>query len=126
MPPQPICDLYKKYQKMDDAAVDGDLDVIDFTRGLTDFQKSKLIPVEIIPSELISSAQAAFKHPDNVDPSTLNATEVGSLPPACTVYEHADFPGQTIPLQLISRHLTPSRAPSTALSPPTGEPMADA
>ncbi|KAF2491249.1 hypothetical protein BU16DRAFT_566161 [Lophium mytilinum] len=91
MPPQPICNMYRKYQKIDDAAVDGDLDIIDFNRGLTEDQKTQLIHVYTIPSELIASAEKAFKNHGKISNGDIVEAEV--LPPACTVYEHKEFPG---------------------------------
>ncbi|KAF2801431.1 uncharacterized protein BDZ99DRAFT_577573 [Mytilinidion resinicola] len=91
LPPQSICDMYRKYQKMDDAAVDGDLHIIDFNRGLTEDQQMQLIAVDIIPSELIASAEKAFKNHGKTTNGDL--VEAESLPPACTVYEHKEFPG---------------------------------
>jgi len=87
LPPQAICDAYKRYQRMDDAAVSADLEIIDFTRGLTEEQDRKLVPVDTIPSELITVALKAFK----VEREEKSA----GIPEACTVYEHYDFPGTT-------------------------------
>ncbi|KAH7390328.1 hypothetical protein BKA64DRAFT_710882 [Cadophora sp. MPI-SDFR-AT-0126] len=91
IPPQAICNVYKKYQRMDDEAVDADLDIVDFNRGLTDVQKEKLVAVGTVESKLIAKAQKVFKFygKDNTeDPSGPDP-----LPTPCTIYEHKDFPG---------------------------------
>ncbi|OWP00695.1 hypothetical protein B2J93_1080 [Marssonina coronariae] len=90
--PQAVCNVYKKYQRMDDAAVDQDLDIVDFERGLTEAQKEKLSRVGIVPSEVISSARAAFK-PSGQE-SEDRTLECDSAPG--TIYEHRDFPGLRI------------------------------
>jgi alkylated DNA repair protein alkB family protein 1 len=84
--------MYKKYQKMSDAAVDQDLEVVDFKRGLTDVQKDRIDPVDMVKSELIASAQEAFR----ISSGKGEEDEVGleTEPEPCTVYEHQDFPGQ--------------------------------
>ena len=83
---------------MDDAAVDQDLEVLDFTRSLTTAQTDKLVIANTVPSDLIEAARDAFKcsiSEDLVD----DGSEI-SRPKACTVYEHKDFPGTTLrPLQ---------------------------
>lgn len=85
MPPQAICDAYKKYQRMSDAAVNDDLEIVDFNRGLTPEQQEKMSPVGIVPSELIAKAQKDFVNAGvEYDPG---------YPEACTIYEHSGFPG---------------------------------
>ncbi|KAF7865434.1 hypothetical protein EAF04_006409 [Stromatinia cepivora] len=85
MPPQAICDAYKKYQRMSDAAVNDDLEIVDFNRGLTSKQQKTLSPVGIVPSELIAEAQKEFMN--------AGAEYNPGLPAACTIYEHSGFPG---------------------------------
>lgn len=77
---------------MDDAAVDQDLDVVDFTRGLTDAQKEKLVPVETVPCELIEAARKAYKNYGKSESEGI--VDSDPLPTPCTVYEHKDFPGE--------------------------------
>ena len=84
--------MYKKYQRLDDAAVDQDLDVVDFTRGLTDEQKEKLVKIDVVPSELIEAARKAYKTYGKTDLDTVPSVEALAAP--CTVYEHKDFPGK--------------------------------
>jgi hypothetical protein len=74
---------------MDDAAVDEDLEIVDFSRGLTEAQKDRIVPVDTVPSELINSARKAFNGP------TTNGEALASetIPDPCTVYEHKDFDG---------------------------------
>jgi len=90
MPPQAICNAYKRYQKVEDSALDQDIDVVDFRRGLTEAQKEKIVPVASVPSELINVAQKVFiaEHQGR-EPKARN------VPEACTVYEHKDFTGQS-------------------------------
>jgi alkylated DNA repair protein alkB family protein 1 len=76
---------------MEDAAVDQDFDVLDFSRGLTDVQKEKLFVVDTVPSELIDSAWKIFKGDEKEDVASIE--ESVQLPDPCTVYEHKDFPG---------------------------------
>ncbi len=76
---------------MDDTAVDLDLDVVDFTRGLTDAQMEKLVPVGSVPSGLIETAQKAYRRHGKNDSEDIPRS--GPLPTSCTVYEHTDFPG---------------------------------
>jgi alkylated DNA repair protein alkB family protein 1 len=81
--------MYKKYQKMDDASVDKDLEVVDFRRGLTQAQKDKIIQVDYVSSEVIAAAQKAFKNYGQTP--NADTTEPEALPDACTIYEHKDF-----------------------------------
>ncbi|TVY40151.1 Alpha-ketoglutarate-dependent dioxygenase [Lachnellula subtilissima] len=101
IPPQAICNTYKKYQKLSDAAVDQDLEVVDFRRGLTDVQKQKIVPVDTVKSELIASAQKAFRKCG--DKGAEDTVDVETEPEACTIYEHQDFPG----LRLLPKLLPP-------------------
>ncbi|KAN0089145.1 hypothetical protein V8E51_019405 [Hyaloscypha variabilis] len=91
IPPQAVCNAYKKYQKMEDKAVNNDLDVLDFNRGLTPAQKEKLVAVDTVPSELIDSACKAFKG-DATD-EAAHDEDSSSSPEPCIIYEHKDFPG---------------------------------
>lgn len=77
---------------MEDEAVDQDLEILDFSRSLTDAQREKLVAVDTVPSELIESARNAFKACEKEEGS--HNLEV-PLPEACTIYEHKDFPGET-------------------------------
>ncbi|KAI9641693.1 hypothetical protein NHQ30_009549 [Ciborinia camelliae] len=86
MPPQAICDAYKKYQRMSDAAVNDDLEIVDFNRGLTPEQQEKMSPVGIVPSELIAQAQKEFMN--------TGAEYDSGYPEACTIYEHSGFPAK--------------------------------
>ncbi|KAK6611837.1 alkylated DNA repair protein AlkB [Botrytis cinerea] len=70
---------------MSDAAVTDDLEIVDFTRGLTPEQQEKLTPVGIVPSELIAKAQKDFMN--------TGAEYNSGHPAACTIYEHSGFPG---------------------------------
>jgi alkylated DNA repair protein alkB family protein 1 len=90
MPPQAICDLYKKYQKMSNGSIDKDLNVVDFRRGLTDHQNARILPVDKVESAVIKAAAAAFRNA-----AGLVSEEGGDVdPPACTIYEHKEFPGK--------------------------------
>ena len=93
---------------MDDAAIDNDLDVVDFTRGLSESQKEGIVPVEEISSELITSAMKAFKALNQADGEEVWGGDDDPVPSPCTVYEHKDFPGTLSPLdfQLKSCDLT--------------------
>jgi hypothetical protein len=91
MAPVAVWDMYKKYQKMDDSAIDNDLDIVDFRRGLSDAQKAKLVPVATVPSETIAAAGRAFKLCDEkVRPESGGLIDV---PKDCTIYEHKEFDG---------------------------------
>jgi hypothetical protein len=88
--------MYKKYQKMDDAAIDNDLRVVDFTRGLSGSQKERIVPVEEISSELVVEAARAFKAQNVVEGEEGvegKGEDDDHAPSPCTVYEHKDFPG---------------------------------
>jgi alkylated DNA repair protein alkB family protein 1 len=80
---------------MEDKAVNNDLDVLDFNRGLTPAQKEKLVAVDTVPSELIDSACKAFKG-DAADEAAHNE-DSSSSPEPCIIYGHKDFPGMTSP-----------------------------
>ncbi|TVY41169.1 Alpha-ketoglutarate-dependent dioxygenase [Lachnellula occidentalis] len=101
IPPQAICNTYKKYQKMSDADVDQDLEVVDFRRGLTDVQKQRIVPVDDVKSDLIASAQKGFS--TSSEKGAEDGVEVENEPEACTIYEHQDFPG----LRLLPNLLPP-------------------
>jgi alkylated DNA repair protein alkB family protein 1 len=100
MPPQAICDAYKKYQRMDDTAVDADLDIVDFRRGLTETQKERIVPVDTVSSELIESARKVFKYYGQAETDEVSSS--GTMPDACTVYEHKGFHGMRKPYGIIS------------------------
>jgi hypothetical protein len=90
MPPQVLCNEYKKYQKIDDAALATDMNIVDFNRGLTEEQKERIIPAGTISSAVIGAAQKAFLGQKNdEDSSTVSA------PKECTIYEHKDFAGKS-------------------------------
>jgi len=76
---------------MSDAAVDEDLDVVDFSRGLTAAQTEKIFPVDTVPSELIKDAWDTFKRSEQH--THEEATDPLDMPTPCTIYEHKDFPG---------------------------------
>lgn len=76
---------------MDDASVDGDLNVVDFRRGLTSEQREKLFAVDSVSSDIICSAQKNFR--ECKKGLAWGAIEVESPPDACTIYEHKDFGG---------------------------------
>lgn len=92
IPPQAICNVYKKYQKMSDTFVDQDLDVVDFRRGLTASQKERIFPADVVPSELIQEARLALKY--SGQDVGGKGVEAGEILEACTIYEHKDFPGE--------------------------------
>lgn len=81
---------------MSDADVDQDLKVVDFSRGLTDAQKKRIIPMSSVGSGLIASAQEEFRFSSGTEKG--NAAEAATEPEPCTVYEHQDFPGESITL----------------------------
>lgn len=86
--------MYKKYQRMTDPAVDDDLEVVDFKRGLTDAQKQRIVPVDTISSDLIDEARKSFEKGHT---GTNKLPQVKTKPEACTVFEHQDFPGNSPP-----------------------------
>ncbi|KUJ09398.1 uncharacterized protein LY89DRAFT_741111 [Mollisia scopiformis] len=92
IPPQAICNIYKKYQKMDDVDIDSDLEVVDFGRGLTKQQDKSIVPVDTISSELVATARDKFM---SYWPS-FDSVPRDSTPKACTIYEHKDFAGLRI------------------------------
>ena len=89
MPPQAICNAYKKYQQMDEETLLSDLDIVDFQRGLSSVQKKSVVPVAAVSSEMIAAAQEAFEVKSTDAPSVAPTT----VPDACTIYEHVEFPG---------------------------------
>ncbi len=83
---------------MEDAAIDADLEVLDFARGLTDAQKQKLVAVDTVSSELIDSAWRSFKSEGNQD--VVDNGDPHKLPESCTIYEHKDFPGTILSIPI--------------------------
>jgi alkylated DNA repair protein alkB family protein 1 len=79
---------------MESAAINTDPEIIDFKRGLTEEQKERIVPVETVPSELMASAAETFRRQRTS--SSGEIWEPKSAPPASTVYEHKDFPGQLL------------------------------
>ena len=75
---------------MDDTAVDEDLEVVDFRRGLTEAQKERIVQVDTVSSELINYARVAFNGQAAKRESFCSET----MPDPCTVYEHKDFDGK--------------------------------
>lgn len=90
--PVAVWDSYQKYQKMNNLAVDNDLDIIDFRRGLSDVQKLKLVPVGTVSTEAIAAAATAFKHHGQNAEKELQ--ELIDVPAPCTIYEHKEFDGK--------------------------------
>ena len=83
---------------MDDAAVGEDHEVVDFSRGLTEAQKKRIVPVDTVPSELIESASKAF----NEQTANEEIRNSERRPDPCTVYSHKDFDGQKLSPDLSS------------------------
>jgi hypothetical protein len=79
---------------MDDASVDGDMDVVDFRRGLTAEQQERIVPVDKVSSETIAAARKAFMETSSCR-ELGKFPEIDKLPPSCTVYEHKDFDGKS-------------------------------
>lgn len=98
IPPQAICDLYKKYQKMDDSSIDSDPNIVDFARGLTNEQTKRIVPCEIVPSDVIAEAQREFVKSHWNESWGVDDLDIYLLPEPtpCTVYNHLDFPGVQI------------------------------
>jgi alkylated DNA repair protein alkB family protein 1 len=82
---------------MEDAELDQDLEIVDFTRGLTDAQKERIVPVGTVTSSTIAAAQEAFV---KFGSESANGRETKprpcALPEECTVYEHKNFDGQAL------------------------------
>jgi len=82
---------------MDDDALRVDIEIVDFHRGLSDAQKSKIVPVAKVSSELIKLAQKAFVSEDGIDQCEgVLPTAKASGEDGCTIYEHKDFDGKSI------------------------------
>jgi hypothetical protein len=77
---------------MSPASIDSDEDIVDFARGLTENQKLRIVPADVVSSELIASAVNAFKYlGEDADHDIVSPSAVA----ACTIYEHKDFPGES-------------------------------
>lgn len=87
IPPQAICDLYRHYQKLDNALIDADVDIVDFRRGLTPEQQERIVPVDTVSAETLVAAERAFRTAHGADGAVKDAV------PPCTIYEHKDFQG---------------------------------
>ncbi|KAE9984294.1 hypothetical protein EG328_008970 [Venturia inaequalis] len=87
IPPQAICDLYRHYQKLDNALIDADVNIVDFRRGLTPEQQERIVPVDTVSAETLVAAERAFRTAHGADGAVKDAV----LP--CTIYEHKDFQG---------------------------------
>lgn len=92
--PVAVWDSYQKYQTMNNSAVDNDPDIIDFRRGLSDVQKSRIVPVATVSSEAIAAAATAFKH--NGQNAEEEPRGLIDVPEPCTIYEHKEFNGKCI------------------------------
>ncbi|KAH8816915.1 hypothetical protein F5884DRAFT_777894 [Xylogone sp. PMI_703] len=91
VPPQAICEAFKRYQRMSDEEIDADPEIIDFSRGLSPSQKEKLRPVRTVSKEAIAVAQKAFKFHGR-EAKEMSEDEINQIRD-CTVYEHVDFHG---------------------------------
>ena len=101
---------------MDDAAIGQDFEVVDFTRGLTGKQKERIVPVDIIPAELIASAQTTFRLRHN--PSSVSKPDTDRAIRPCIIYEHKDFPGkpnESFEYSSLTNHRSPD--PPVTLTP---------
>lgn len=87
-PPIQIRAVYKKYQKSSPTLLAADTDILDFERGLTHDQLSKLKEVRRIPAHLLLTACSDFGEMQPQDPL---ASGVDVL-----VFEHDDLPGKCI------------------------------
>lgn len=76
---------------MTDLEIDNAVEIVDFKRGLSDSQKTKIKPVATVPSESIEAAAIAFKSCDQRGGEGSHAFLLDPKP--CTVYEHKDFDG---------------------------------
>ena len=86
-PPASIKCIYKRYQKLTLEAVQSDSTVLDFHRGLSDEQQSK---VRKIDSVSLSSIDAACAHL-RVDAASKDVARSADVP----VYETIDIPGES-------------------------------
>jgi hypothetical protein len=86
---------------MDDAAVNNDLSIVDFRRGLSEEQEKIIVPVDRIEGYLIVEAQMAFRvsHQKQRGEIASKIDEVGSEDKIQdrVIYEHLDFPGLSFP-----------------------------
>lgn len=88
MPPQAICDLYRHYQKLDNASIDADINIVDFRRGLSPEQQERILPVDTVSSQVIVAAERAFRVANGEHRAVKD-----TAPASCTIYEHKDFQG---------------------------------
>lgn len=114
--PVAVWELYNKYLKIDGSAIDNDLEVVDFTRGLSDTQKAKITPVGTVSSETITAATMAFRRCGQVVEGESDG--VVDAPKSCTIYEHKEFNGRCIPhvtlsdlIKILGLRLLPSFLP---------------
>lgn len=84
---------------MDEEEIGNDLEVVDFTRGLTESQKTRITPVATIAATKILAAYQAFAEVGAANPDMSTPT----LSP-CTIFEHRDFDGEMPPFLVLFSH----------------------
>lgn len=88
-PPGQIRAVYKDYQKLSPTSLAGDMEMIDFERGLNHEQSIKFKEVRRIPGHLLLTACSDF---GEMQPEDLSASVV-DVP----IFEHDDLPGNCLP-----------------------------
>lgn len=89
MPPQAICDVYKKYVRLKAVEVKDDLDVVDFQRGITEGQAKTLKATGKVDAGKIAAACGTFEELYR-GKYYVPAWEEES---DCKMYEDTRFPG---------------------------------
>jgi alkylated DNA repair protein alkB family protein 1 len=93
LPPQDICDLYKKYQKMHKSDLENDDEIIDFNKGIHSSHQNKLHVAGVVHGAQRHLVCEAFNTSQR-DLGTFIVPPLHKDIPDCTIYEHVDFPGK--------------------------------
>jgi len=92
LPPQDVHDVFKTYQAMRRQDLDADSNVVDFNKGLSEEQTSKIRPAGSISAEVLREACETFKSIQR----ELGLFEVPDFEQSykdVVFYSHDDFPG---------------------------------
>ena len=87
-PPQAIKSIYKQYEKLTTKAIDIDPNIVDFVRGLSNVQQSKISSVGTVAGKTLQKSSLCIS-----DRKILDSQAAADM--WAPVYEYEGIPGET-------------------------------
>lgn len=114
-PPVEIRELYKKYQKPS-RALDSDLEIVDFKRGLTVSQQKDVKVIGRIGKECLAFTFHAFAQ--SIPPPDSSSLDTSRIISDSLIYEHRRLPGWRSETASSSSWLMECRVADSAIPTP--------